>query len=169
MTAAQLTEELDYIRTNPHEAEIKAIFERANIGFGRMDYGMVGGRIVVYEINLNATFPKGDKPDARQERRPVVRERLIAALKELDTPLPRTTHRVAFTPPAPQIHLLALPRERLGAQASVWRLRGRSPALDRAIALYWRLVPAKMRRRLPEGLKLQLHTLLGRSLRKAPP
>jgi len=168
MNAAHLAEEMDYIRSNPHAAEIKAIFERAGIGFGRMDYGIVGGRVVVFEINLNATFPRGDKNDARQERRVIARQRLIEALRAVDTPL-QQARRVAFRPPEPRIHLLPTPRARLSAQGSVWRLRGRSRWLDRAISLYWTLVPHRVRKMIPEDFKLQVHDLLGRSLRRRYP
>jgi hypothetical protein len=168
MTATHVAEELDYVRTNPHVAEIKAIFDRAGVGFGRMDYSIVDGQIVVYEINLNATFPKGDKNDARQARRVVARERLIGALTALDTPLPDLP-RVTFTPPEPRIHLLPTPRARLSAQGSVWRLRGQSRWLDRGISLYWALVPARVRRIIPEDFKLRTHELLGRALRRKYP
>ena len=46
-------EERDYIRRNPHAAEINHIFSLAGIDYGRIDYGMLDGRIQVWEINTN--------------------------------------------------------------------------------------------------------------------
>jgi hypothetical protein len=45
--------EAAYIYDNPHASEIRRIFELANIEYGRIDYGLVGGRIQVYEVNTN--------------------------------------------------------------------------------------------------------------------
>jgi len=46
-------EELDYIRTNPHQEIVRPIFEMAGIAYGRMDYAMRDGKIEVWEINTN--------------------------------------------------------------------------------------------------------------------
>lgn len=42
-----------YVETNPHEAMLRSIFDRARIDYGRIDYAMVNGRIQVFEINTN--------------------------------------------------------------------------------------------------------------------
>lgn len=62
---AEVAEELAYVRANPHRAELMAIFERARIEFGRIDYALLGGRIQVWEINTNpilGTFQDGGMP-----------------------------------------------------------------------------------------------------------
>ena len=47
-------EELEYLRDNPHERELRPIFERAGIAYGRMDYSLrKDGGIEVWEINTN--------------------------------------------------------------------------------------------------------------------
>ncbi len=47
-------EELDYLHGNPHETELRPIFERAGIAYGRMDYSLrKDGGIEVWEINTN--------------------------------------------------------------------------------------------------------------------
>lgn len=159
---SESAEEIDYIRKNPHKAALKALFDRARIDCGRMDYSVVGGRLVVYEINTNPVFPRGDKQDLRQERRHLVRRRLIGAFKALDTPL-QGSDRVKVAPPMPAIHALPLPRVPHG---SAWRLLGRSRPVDWAISLYWKVIPKHLRQRLPEGLKMHIKDFLGRSLQR---
>lgn len=47
-------EELEYLHGNPHEADLRRIFQRAGIAYGRMDYSLRGdGGIEVWEINTN--------------------------------------------------------------------------------------------------------------------
>lgn len=47
-------EELEYLHGNPHERELRPIFERAGIAYGRMDYSLRrDGGIEVWEINTN--------------------------------------------------------------------------------------------------------------------
>ncbi len=43
----------DYVTGNPHAAELMRHFEDAGIGYGRIDYTLVDGRIQVFEINTN--------------------------------------------------------------------------------------------------------------------
>lgn len=48
-----LAEELEYLAANPHEKEVRAIFELAGIEYGRLDYSIKDGKIQVWEINTN--------------------------------------------------------------------------------------------------------------------
>jgi len=50
---AHLEELRAYCRENPHERELLAIFDAADITYGRIDYGLQGGAIQVWEINTN--------------------------------------------------------------------------------------------------------------------
>ncbi len=62
---ADVVEELEYVRTNPHREELMAIFELARIEFGRIDYALRAGKIQVWEINTNpilGTFDDGGMP-----------------------------------------------------------------------------------------------------------
>ena len=87
--AAEVAEELEYVRTNPHRHELMAIFELARIEFGRIDYAVRNGRIQVWEINTNpilGTFDDGGMP----ARAPVI-EHVTPAfaeqLRALDHPI----------------------------------------------------------------------------------
>jgi hypothetical protein len=48
--------EREYLTTNPHREFVRGIFDIAGIGYGCMDYAMVGSRPQVYEINTNPTL-----------------------------------------------------------------------------------------------------------------
>ncbi len=48
-----LDEEADFIRINPHECELRRIFDLAHIEYGRIDYSLKDGRLQVWEINTN--------------------------------------------------------------------------------------------------------------------
>jgi hypothetical protein len=58
-TRAMAEEELEYLMTNPHEAELREIFDLAHVGYGRIDYGIKDGRLQTWEINLNPTIGRG--------------------------------------------------------------------------------------------------------------
>lgn len=64
-------EELEYVATNPHEEVLRRAFEIAGIEYGRADYGVIGDRVEIYEINTN---PYVIRPEyTRQaERRPAL-------------------------------------------------------------------------------------------------
>jgi hypothetical protein len=50
---SMLEEERAYLDSNPHEQELKEIFDAAEIQYGRIDYGLLDGNIQVWEINTN--------------------------------------------------------------------------------------------------------------------
>lgn len=52
-TSRSIAEERSYIEANPHEQQIREIFRLARIDYGKIDYGMLGGRMQVWEINTN--------------------------------------------------------------------------------------------------------------------
>lgn len=56
ITAAMIREEEAYVMANPHERELRQIFDVAGVGFGRIDYAVRDGRIHTWEINLNPTL-----------------------------------------------------------------------------------------------------------------
>jgi hypothetical protein len=51
-------EELEFIRGDARCDELKDIFALANIQYGRMDYGLLDGRVQVWEINTNPLIAK---------------------------------------------------------------------------------------------------------------
>ncbi len=85
-TPEVLEKERRYMETNPHERELRAIFRRARIDYGRIDYSMLGDRLQVWEINTNPIFlPRPDKIEI--ERKGIHRqfaERAAAAFAEID-------------------------------------------------------------------------------------
>ncbi|MEF2277333.1 hypothetical protein V3W47_03420 [Deinococcus sp. YIM 134068] len=48
-----VAEETRFLHDHPHEVQLREVFELAHIDYGRVDYGVVGGRVQVYEINTN--------------------------------------------------------------------------------------------------------------------
>jgi len=52
-------EEKYYLVNNPHREELMNIFRMANIGYGRIDYGLKDGKIQVWEINTNPVLIQG--------------------------------------------------------------------------------------------------------------
>ncbi len=110
---AEIEEELAFIRQNPHAEELARAFRIGGLDFGRVDYGFHRGRLQVYEINSNPSFPNFGKLDGRGERRPLIRERFLSALAAIDTP--HRQGRVGFPEIRPRAHDLHLPRTRLPA------------------------------------------------------
>ena len=61
-----MAEQMAYFEDNPHEGALRRIFELANIEYGRIDYGLTGGRIQVFEINTNPmVVSRRNRTDAR--------------------------------------------------------------------------------------------------------
>jgi hypothetical protein len=85
ITQAFISEEMDYLRENPHAGELLAIFELAKCDYGRIDYSILDGRIQVWEINSN---PRID-PTASDPQRAVGRQegaqQLNDAFRQLDS------------------------------------------------------------------------------------
>jgi hypothetical protein len=80
-----LREERRYVEANPHEDALREIFGLARIDYGRMDYGLLHGKIQVWEIN---TYPTIASSPARHmvERQPIrahFARRLAHALERL--------------------------------------------------------------------------------------
>ena len=46
-------EERIYLTANPHEAELRRVFDLAHIEYGRIDYALLDGVVQVWEINSN--------------------------------------------------------------------------------------------------------------------
>ena len=86
----QVREELDYFERNPHEAELREIFDLSGIEYGRIDYALKDGRIQVWEINTNPTIAT-DISTWIPARKPVNErfvERMNHVLTELDDDAP---------------------------------------------------------------------------------
>ncbi len=79
-------DELRLIRDNPFEADLKPAFELASIDYGRVDFGLVGGKVEIYEINTNphVEFPTEHPSPFRVESYPLFREKFYEAVGRLD-------------------------------------------------------------------------------------
>lgn len=88
VTDELVRQEMDYIHTNPHADELRKMFSAAGISFGRVDYGMVDGRVQVWEINTNPVLmtPRSHGDPARQARKVELRSSLAAAFVAMDVP-----------------------------------------------------------------------------------
>jgi hypothetical protein len=65
-----LREERQYVEENPHEEALREIFRLAGIDYGRMDYGLLHGKVQVWEINTNPVIT-GSLVSRSVERRPI--------------------------------------------------------------------------------------------------
>lgn len=80
-------EEFAYVRDNPHAAELLRLARACNIDYGRVDYAIRDGSIVVFEINTNPNFPRFvPSDDPRAARLPMLLDRLVEALQAVDGP-----------------------------------------------------------------------------------
>lgn len=62
-TPATLAEEREFLIGNPHEAQLRRIFEAAGVEYGRIDYAVRDGRVQTWEINLLPTIGRGPGPE----------------------------------------------------------------------------------------------------------
>ncbi len=53
MNEAVMAEEASYVKTNPHREWLEETFHLAGVDYGRIDYGVLGGTLQVWEINTN--------------------------------------------------------------------------------------------------------------------
>jgi hypothetical protein len=95
ITEQGLSEDLEYVRGNPHASWLARVFDAAGIDYGRIDYGVAGGHPQAWEINLNPTIgrqpgqsKKRNLPEAlktmRESTRELFHEQLRAAFLALD-------------------------------------------------------------------------------------
>ncbi len=81
-------DEYALISSNPHQAVLSRAFEIARIHYGRADFGIVRGKVEIYEINTNPTvgmIVQHDFP-RRLESFNLFLGRYVAALNAIDTP-----------------------------------------------------------------------------------
>lgn len=80
-------EEQEMIVSNAFENEIRKVFEVANIEYGKVDFGLVNGKVQIYEINTNpmARPPKDHSNPTRKKNQVLGWEKYRKALTALDT------------------------------------------------------------------------------------
>jgi hypothetical protein len=67
--AEWLAEEQDYLKTNPHRAQLEALFDTFAIAYGRIDYTIVAGQVQVFEINTNPMIVHAPLLEDKRRRR----------------------------------------------------------------------------------------------------
>lgn len=88
---ALYADELRIVRDNPYGPALRQAFDLAGVEYGRIDFGLVGGRIQVYEVNTNpdTKFGKADHPSPlRVESERVFRHNYLQALRAIDSTPP---------------------------------------------------------------------------------
>ncbi|MGF1548950.1 MAG: hypothetical protein ACFBQW_00185 [Sphingomonadaceae bacterium] len=82
-------EEYRFVRDNPFGAAAARVFEAAGVEYGRVDFGLVGGKPQFYEVNSNPHV-KLDAPETPHPRRAeslaLFRELYVEAMRAIDTP-----------------------------------------------------------------------------------
>lgn len=75
-------DELRIVRDNPYANWVSRVFDIAGMAYGRVDFGLVGGRPQAYEINSNPTvsFPATHPAAQRVQAYAVFREHYLSAL-----------------------------------------------------------------------------------------
>jgi hypothetical protein len=79
-----MAEEYAYVRDNPHEAALAAVFRLARIEYGRVNYGLRDGRVQVWEINTNPVVTQRAGLPARRPAPELFLRRFEEALRHLD-------------------------------------------------------------------------------------
>ena len=84
---AMYQEEQDMILSNRYADIIRKVFDIARIEYGRVDFGLVNGKVQIYEINTNPTTasPKPHPNMIREENQRLAWDRYCKALTDLDT------------------------------------------------------------------------------------
>lgn len=92
-------DEYRMIDENRHAEELRPAFEAGGLEFGRADFGLVGGKPQVYEINTNPTFAAIRKHPfpIRIAASRLFADRLVVALAAIDTPASRSPIKVKGT------------------------------------------------------------------------
>ncbi|HSW11827.1 MAG TPA: hypothetical protein VLI06_03235 [Solimonas sp.] len=88
LAPAQRAEAGDYCRNNPHESELRSLFARAQIDYGRIDYALDReGRIQVWEINTNPQVMRAPQayPEGLRHFHQAFAERYLAAMQSIDS------------------------------------------------------------------------------------
>ena len=80
-------DELRIVRDNSFRAAVEPAFALAEIEYGRIDFGLVGGSVQIYEINSNPTIslPTEHPSPARVESYRIYRQNFLAALIAIDS------------------------------------------------------------------------------------
>ena len=77
------------MRTLRHAEVVQRAFGIARIDYGRADFGLVAGKVQIYEINTNPQVEMGREHPSpiRRESQALSWRRYLQALRDLDAPL----------------------------------------------------------------------------------
>ena len=85
-SAEALQRDREFRQANPHAEALRHIFDAAHIDYGRIDYGIHQGRLVVFEINTNPYIIAAHLTDPHwQESDDHIREHFSRAMAALGT------------------------------------------------------------------------------------
>lgn len=103
-----MREYVDYVRDHPHAAWLRKAFELAGVEYGRIDYGIRGDTLQIWEINLSPSVgpSPGQKPpdypspimDLLQEARRIYNGKLASAFVALDPERRQDRARIRLDP-----------------------------------------------------------------------
>jgi len=121
--AASVAEEREYLTENPHRAQLEEIFNLARIEYGRIDYSLLNGKTVTWEINTNPTISVS--PDTlsplRLPLQPLFMDPFTRALETLQVPGAR--HAIPFQTSRELIHRLRQRKRDRALRAANRRMR----------------------------------------------
>jgi hypothetical protein len=81
-----LYEERRYLRDNPHQSQLHAVFQLAGINYGRIDYSISDDGLQIWEINTNPTLMHiAPGPPRCASGRVQFVQKMISALEALDS------------------------------------------------------------------------------------
>ena len=146
-TEEMLREERDYREQNPDEPWLRKMFNLAGIDYGRIDYGLLGNKPQVWEINTNPMvllLPKEYTPvhlpaqkefarciipafEALDCRQPVVASTQISIPPELLRGLPGLSRARTFRRFARRIKNSVLVKPNVSVLARHWQVQGSGP------------------------------------------
>ena len=83
-----INEEIEYLKSNPHEKQLREIFTLAGINYGRIDYGIKNNKISVWEINSNPMIASSSslKKKKRKAGHNLFVSFFIAAFEKINVP-----------------------------------------------------------------------------------
>lgn len=127
-----VAEEAAFIENNPHLDQLRTIFDLAGVEYGRIDYGVVDGRVQTWEINTNPNLmapPHKFAPERLPSQARGV-ARVTEALDALEAAAAGSLNRE----PIP-LALSAQLRSRLGVEPSSEMLRWMGKGLGRVASI----------------------------------
>ena len=93
-----LNEYRSFVSQNPHEKEVREIFDKGRIEYGRIDYSFYEGRLQTFEINSNPLLSGQAYPE--KQELPEFREVVVDSILCVDEPsLPEEAAWIPRMPP----------------------------------------------------------------------